>query len=111
MDDPSTFCLANRVPLNDDVILLRGKLCSPTLHHRHLGDFAWVAAWVVLGGQFIKWAVVLPIEHLLAGKLVDDLETTLLLKYLLERLQLRHAFDPFLALELVFLAVRREGPL
>ena len=66
---------------------------------------------MILRRQFVEGAVIIPADQVFARDLADDFVAAFFLEDLLERLELGHAFDPFLRLELLLKPLSGEGPL
>src|SRR5262249_44143280 len=96
---------------DDAVQFLRRLGRSPLLLEHDLGDVPWETGWVVLRRQLIERTIVGQANQVGALDLADDLVAAFFFEDLLERLELGDAVDPFLALELLFEAMGREGAL
>ena len=86
--------------------------CRPALASGDLGDLHREAAEMILGLEFVEWSIIFPADQRGPRKLADNLIpflAGLLLKDLFQRLELGHALDPFLALELLLQALGRPG--
>src|SRR5207245_6502783 len=102
--DAGAFRLADQVPGNDAMKFPRRRGCRPALASGDLGDLRREAAGMILGRQFVERTFIFPADQRRPRKLADNLIpflARLLLEDLFERLELGHALDPFLALELL----------
>ena len=109
---PVPFRLADVLPGDDAVRLARPTCSRPTAASTTASaTSSGKAERALLGRQFVERAVVVPADHVGALHLADDLVAALFLEDLLQRLELGHALDPLLALELLFQPLGSEGTL
>src|SRR5580765_5980587 len=95
MHDASAFSLAHVAPGHNAMCIFARNCRGPLLLGDNASQLFRVTISMMLRGKLIKRPIVSPTNHGRALDFADDLKAALLLlEDLLQRLELRHAFDP-----------------